>query len=138
MGAVLAGSKSFIAEAWRYKQMLGGAMRQAGIIAAGCRYALRHHVERLVEDHANARRLAGKLGRMEGIRIDADAVETNLVFFEVTRPRMTAQSFVDALARHGVGMGAMGHRVRAVTHLDIDRAAIDRVAEAAAMVLTEA
>ena len=135
VGAVLAGSAAFIQEAWRYKQMLGGAMRQAGIIAAACRYALRHHVERLAEDHANARRLAGRLSELDGIAIDPASVETNLVFFEVTKPEMDARRFVAALAGHGIVMGAMGQRVRAVTHLDIDRADVDRAVAAAAAVL---
>jgi threonine aldolase len=137
VGAVLAGSKAFIHEAWRYKQMIGGAMRQAGIIAAACRYALAHHVERLAEDHANAKRLAQGLAGIDGIRIDPASVETNLVFFELARPGLDSRSFVEALLPHGVVMGAMGHRVRAVTHLDIDSPGIGRAIEATKAVLRQ-
>jgi threonine aldolase len=118
VGACLAGSAELIDEAWRYKQMIGGAMRQAGIVAAGALYALDHHVERLAEDHANARRLAAGL---EGL--DVDDVETNMVFFAVD----DAPGFVAALDRAGVRMGATGpRRVRAVTHLDVSAEDIDR------------
>ncbi|SNB52450.1 L-threonine aldolase [Arboricoccus pini] len=133
VGAVLAGSADFIEEAWRFKQMLGGAMRQAGILAAACTYALDHHVERLAEDHENARRLADGLATIKGITLDPATIETNLVFFEIEGD---AQSFVKALAKEGIRMGAMGARiVRAVTHLDIDKAGIDRAIAAAARVL---
>ena len=81
IGAALAGSKAFIDEAWRVKQRFGGAMRQAGIVAAAASYALEHHVTRLAEDHAHARRLAQGLSRIAGIRIEPATVETNLVYF---------------------------------------------------------
>ena len=80
---MLAGSEELIAEAWRWKQMTGGAMRQAGIVAAGCLYALDNHVERLAEDHENARHLAEGLAEIDGIEIDPATVETNIVIFEV-------------------------------------------------------
>ena len=83
VGAVLAGSRELIDEAWRYKQMIGGAMRQAGIVAAAGLYALDHHVERLAADHANARRLAEALAELPGVDIDLDRVETNIVVFGV-------------------------------------------------------
>src|SRR5439155_5396313 len=84
VGAALAGSRAFIEEAWRLKQQMGGAMRQAGIIAAGGVYALRHHVKRLADDHANARRLAEGLAALPGVRLDPTTVETNIVFFDLT------------------------------------------------------
>jgi threonine aldolase len=122
VGACLAGSAELIEEAWRYKQMIGGAMRQAGIVAAGALYALDHHVERLASDHANARRLAAGL---EGLEVDD--VETNMVFFAVD----DAPGFVAALERAGVRMGATGpRRVRAVTHLDVSAEDIDRAIDA--------
>lgn len=131
VGAVLAGSRELIEEAWRYKQMMGGAMRQAGIIAAGCLYALDHHVERLAEDHANARRLAEGLAEVSGVVVDPATVETNIVIFEVPE----APAFCAALRDRGVGMIALDERqVRAVTHLDVDRAGIDRAVAAAAQV----
>src|SRR5216684_6684878 len=84
VGAAIAGSRDFIAEAWRLKQQMGGAMRQAGIIAAGGVYALRHHVKRLAEDHANARRLAEGLAGLPGVKLDPSSIEINIVFFELT------------------------------------------------------
>ena len=83
VGAVLAGSRELIDEAWRWKQMLGGAFRQSGIVAAGCLYALDHNVERLALDHANARVLADGLASLPGVEIDPAAVETNIVLFDV-------------------------------------------------------
>src|SRR5207248_9017157 len=83
VGAVLAGSRGLVDEAWRYKQMWGGAMRQAGIVAAAGLYALDHHIERLAEDHANARVLAEGLAAIDGVEIDPGRVETNIVIFEV-------------------------------------------------------
>src|SRR5207244_6918402 len=83
VGAALDGSRAFIEEAWRLKQQMGGAMRQAGIIAAGGVYALRHHVKRLADDHANARRLAEGLAALPGVRLDPATIETNIVFFDL-------------------------------------------------------
>jgi threonine aldolase len=100
--------------------MIGGAMRQAGIVAAGALYALDHHVARLAEDHANARRLAGGLAAIEGVTVEP--VETNMVFFAVD----DAPEVCAALERAGVRMGAVGPgRVRAVTHLDVDAEDVD-------------
>lgn len=133
VGACLAGSRELVAAAWRIKQMIGGAMRQAGVIAAACLHALEHHVERLALDHANARALAEGLAGLPGLRIDPAAVETNLVYFETAGE---AAALVAALDRQGVRMGAMGaHRVRAVTHLDVDRADIERAIAATRAVL---
>lgn len=134
VGAALAGSHDFIAEAWRCKQQMGGAMRQAGIIAAGGVYALRHHVERMAEDHANARRLAEGLAELPGIKLDPAEVETNIVFFDLTGT-LDAPTAVQRLLAHGVRVGAMGARtMRAVTHLDVDAAGIDRALAAARQV----
>ena len=135
VGAALAGSREFIAEAWRLKQQMGGAMRQAGIIAAGGVYALRHHVKRLAEDHANGRRLAEGLAALPGVRLDPATVETNIVFFDVGGP-LDAPAVVEQLLARGVRMGAMGARtIRAVTHLDVSGAQIERALEAARAVL---
>ncbi len=138
VGAALAGSREFIDEAWRLKQQMGGAMRQAGIIAAGGIYGLRHHVNRLAEDHAHARRLAEGLAALPGIVIDPAAVETNLVFFDVTGA-LDAPTAVERLAAQGVLMGAMGSRtIRAVTHLDVSGAQVERALAAARAVFTAA
>ncbi|MBI2204159.1 MAG: aminotransferase class I/II-fold pyridoxal phosphate-dependent enzyme [Candidatus Rokubacteria bacterium] len=135
VGAALAGSRDFITEAWRLKQQMGGAMRQAGIIAAGALWALTHHVERLADDHANARRLARGLAVLPGVKLDPDEVETNIVIFDVTGP-LAAPAVVARLLERGVRMGALGPRtVRAVTHLDVDTAGIDRALDAARTVL---
>ena len=127
LGAVLAGSVELIDEAWRYKQMLGGAMRQAGIVAAGALYALDHHVDRLAEDHALARVLADGLAGLPGVTIDPDDVETNIVIFEHDEPERLCAS----LKERGVIMGAVGgRRVRAVTHLDVDADGVQTALEA--------
>src|SRR6478735_5318493 len=133
LGAVLAGSAALIDEAWRYKQMLGGAMRQAGIVAVGALYALDHHVDRLAEDHALARVLADGLAGVPGVTIDAADVETNIVIFEHDEPERLCAS----LKEHGVIMGAVGgRRVRAVTHLDVDAEGIQTALEAVERVST--
>ena len=116
MGAVLAGSRELIDEAWRYKQMIGGALRQAGIVAAGALWALDHHVERLAMDHDNARTLARGLAQIPGVEIDPGEVATNIVIFRVS----DAHAVCTQLAVNGVIMGALDARtVRAVTHIDV-------------------
>jgi threonine aldolase len=132
VGAVLVGSRELIDEAWRFKQMMGGALRQAGILAAACLYALDHNVERLAEDHEHARALAGALAELPNAEIDPATVETNIVVFETSDARFV----VDELGKHGLLVGALSpHRVRAVTHLDADRAGIDRAIAACRAVL---
>ena len=129
VGACLAGSAAFIEEAWRWKQMLGGAMRQSGIVAAAGLYALDHHVERLADDHARARRLAEGLAALPGVELDPATVQTNIVIFAVP----DAAAFCAALEAQDVVMSHFGPtRVRAVTHLDVDEAGIDRALEVAA------
>jgi threonine aldolase len=123
VGAVLAGSKDFIKEAWRWKHQFGGAMRQAGIIAAGAIYALKHHVERLAEDHENAQILAQGLAEIDGISVEP--VETNLVFFDVAGLGITASAFNELLIPHGIRFSIIGEFVaRGVTHLDVSRAQV--------------
>ena len=132
VGGVLAGSGEFIAQAWRWKQRLGGAMRQAGIIAAAGVYALENNVGRLAEDHANARLFADLLAGVPGIAVEPEAVETNIVFFDVGGTGLTADQVAERLADHGVRIGPMGEDLmRAVTHLDVTT---EQVAEAAAAV----
>jgi threonine aldolase len=132
VGAVLVGSRSLIDEAWRYKQMWGGALRQAGIVAAAGLYALDHHVERLASDHENARVLAEGLAELPGIELDPADVETNIVVFGFD----DAAWLCDELDRAGVRMGVVGPgRIRAVTHLDVSRADIDAALAAARGVL---
>ncbi|AXC50760.1 low specificity L-threonine aldolase [Paracoccus suum] len=126
VGAVLAGSRDFIREAWRLKQMWGGAMRQAGIIAAAGVYALDHNVNRLVDDHDNAQRLARGLAQMDGIGLDPADVETNMVFFDVAGTGLTAAEIVAVARERGVLIGAFGpSTIRAVTHIDVSEADVD-------------
>jgi threonine aldolase len=132
VGACLAGSAELIAEAWRWKQMLGGAMRQSGIVAAGGLYALDHHVDRLADDHARARRLAEGLAALPGVELDPAAVDTNILVFAVP----DAPAFCAALDRAGVMLIPLdARRVRAVTHLDVDDDGIDTALDAAAAAL---
>jgi threonine aldolase len=133
VGAVLAGSRGFIEEAWVFKQRLGGAMRQAGIIAAAGLYALEHHVERLADDHEQARRLAHGLAELPGVVVDVDGVETNIVIFDIAAARITAAEFAErALARGGVRFTVIGpSTVRAVMHLDLPPDAVERALAAA-------
>jgi threonine aldolase len=109
--------------------MLGGGMRQVGILCAAALYALEHHRARLADDHANARRLAEALARTDGIRLDPASVETNIVIFEVTP--IPAEELSRRLAAAGVRIAPIApQRLRAVTHLDVDAAGVDRAAEA--------
>jgi threonine aldolase len=123
LGAVLAGSRPFIDEVWRWKQRLGGAMRQAGLCAAACLHALDHHVERLADDHALARRLAAGLSQIQGFEVQPP--DTNLVFLDGAGAGLTTPHLIAELRRHGILLGALGGRVRACTHLEIDEAMID-------------
>jgi threonine aldolase len=133
VGAVLVSSREVIDEAWRFKQMMGGALRQSGILAAGCLYALDHNVERLAEDHAHARLLAEAIAPLPNVTLDVSRVETNIVVLETSDARW----LVGQLAEHGVLVGALSpHVVRAVTHLDVDRAGIERAIEAFQAVLS--
>jgi threonine aldolase len=127
VGAVLCGSEELIAEAWRWKQQMGGAMRQAGIVAAGCLYALDHNVERLAEDHEHARVLAEGLAELG---CEVVAPETNIVVFSAP------EGFVDAMGRHAIELsGTPDGRVRAVTHLDVGRAEVDEALKVARTLL---
>ena len=127
VGAVLCGSVELIEEAWRFKQQMGGAFRQSGIVAAGCLYALDHNVERLAEDHENARLLAGGLAELG---CDVIAPETNIVIFAAPA------GFVEAMRDQGVELsGTPDGRTRAVTHLDVGRSDVERALEAASDLL---
>jgi threonine aldolase len=131
VGGVLAGSHADMAEARRLKHRFGGAMRQAGIIAAAGVYALRHNVDRMADDHANARLLAEGLAEIPGIQCSPDDIETNIVHFDVSETGRTGGEINDAITERGVRMGGgSGGRMRAVTHLDISRADIERAVEA--------
>ena len=129
VGSALVGSEAFVDRARRFRKMLGGAMRQAGIIAAGALYALDHHRDRLADDHANARTLAEGLAGLEGIWLDPAEVETNIVIFRLTD--MPAAEFIQRLAAAGVGMLATAaDQVRAVTNLMVAAEQIPAAVEA--------
>ena len=133
VGSALVGSAGNIAIARRFRKMFGGGMRQAGMIAAGALYALRHHRERLAEDHENAQTLAAGIANMEGISIDSASVETNIVNFEV--PSQSAEAVAKDLAQLGVAVLATGpHKIRAVTNLMVTREAMKDVIDAIAKV----
>lgn len=123
IGAAMAGSHAFIDQVWRWKQRLGGAMRQAGVCAAACVHALDHHVERLADDHANARALARGLAQIAGMQVQQP--ETNLVFFDPAASGMTGEKLVAALRPHGILLATMDGRIRACTHLDVTAPMID-------------
>ena len=130
VGGVLAGSRDFIAEADIWKHRFGGAMRQAGILAAAGLYALDHHIDRLAEDHANARRLADRLATLPGVHLDPQEVETNILFVDVGKTGLSAGAIGDMMLRHGVRLHVQSEtRIRAVTHLDIAAVDIDRTAD---------
>ena len=136
VGGVLAGSRSFIEAAWAWKHRMGGAMRQSGVLAAAGLYALEHNIERLAEDHANARRLAEMIGGLPGIRIMNPEVESNIVFFDPGASGRKPKEIVAALAHNGVRMGtSYGGMIRAVTHLDVTVDDIEAAAVAFARVL---
>lgn len=121
VGAVLAGSRAFIDRAWRFKHQWGGAMRQAGIIAAAGVYALEHNVGRLADDHANARSFARAIAQIPGVRLCFDATETNIVLFDVSGTGRRVPEVAERLRAKGVRMLPRNEReFRAVFHLDVD------------------
>ena len=127
LGAVLAGPADVIDECWRWKQRMGGALRQGGLVAAGCIYALDHNVDRLADDHANAAVLARALAQMPGVTVEQP--DTNLVFFDTTGTGLTAAELATRAREHGVLFSTMGsHRGRACTHLDVSRADVEDAA----------
>lgn len=128
LGAVLAGSKEIIAQAWVWKQRLGGAMRQAGIAAAAGLYALDHHIARLAEDHSNAIRLATGLSGTPGLTVEP--AETNIVFFDIAGTGLESEAFNKATMALGLRLSVAGPtRMRALTHLDFPAAALPRALE---------
>ena len=131
VGSALCGPAPLITRARRLRKMFGGGMRQSGLLAAACIHALDHHVGRLADDHANARHLATLLQGIPGTRLDPglEGIETNMVFLSIDASLGTAAEVCTRLAAVGVRMIPMGaRRIRAVTHLDVDRAAIERAA----------
>jgi threonine aldolase len=130
IGSALAGSRDFVARGRRIRKLFGGGMRQAGIAAAAALYAVENHIERLAEDHRNARVIAHAIADTPGLRLDPPEVETNLVFFEVDADLGPAKELVAALNQRGILVHATGlQTIRACTHLDVSAAQAERVAE---------
>jgi threonine aldolase len=139
VGSVLAGSRPAMDRAHRLRKMLGGGMRQAGVLAAAALYALDHNVDRLLDDHRNARLLGEALGQIPGLAVDLPGVETNIVMVDVNEPLPPAAAFAAALRARGVLCLALGpRRLRLVTHLDVSRADCQRAVELFAATAAEA
>jgi threonine aldolase len=130
VGSILCGSVDLIREARVVRKRMGGGMRQVGVLAAAGLVALEENVERLREDHRRARRLADAIADLPKLRVDVEALETNMVMCEVAPPA-TAEGVLEALGRRGVLAGTMGPgRIRFVTHLNVDDPGVDRAVEA--------
>jgi threonine aldolase len=126
IGSVLTGSRDFVTRARRYRKLLGGGMRQAGVIAAAGLVALEEMVDRLAEDHVTAGHLAAGLAAIPGIKVDQAAVQTNIVMFRITNPSLPPARFVTELRARGVAlMELTPGRLRAVTHHDVSSADIE-------------
>jgi threonine aldolase len=126
VGSVVCGSKTFIAEARRARKILGGGMRQAGVLAAAGMVALDQMIDRIREDHDNAARLAQGIARIDGLSMDLAHVHTNIVYFDVIRSNLNAEELAGKLSRGGIGMLPLGpKRIRAVTHYGITADDID-------------
>jgi len=121
MGALLLGSADFITEARRIQLMLGGVMRQVGFMAAGALYGFRHNLDRLAEDHANAALLARSLAPNPALEIDLDAVQTNIIYFNVHQGAVRASRLIGEMEAHGVRAFNLGSLVRLVTSLNVNR-----------------
>ena len=133
VGSLVCGSEAFIQEARRMRKVVGGGMRQSGVLAAAGLVALEEGIPRLPEDHANAKRLASGLAQIDGLMVDPERVRTNIVFFEVDQQRFSAEAYAAALADEGVRVLAPGPAMlRAVTHRHITAEDVDRALTAAA------
>jgi len=136
VGSMLLGTRDFIAEARRWRKLLGGGMRQAGVLAAAGLVALEETPPRLVVDHANARRLAEGAAELPGVEIDPESVQTNIVIFDVTRTGLSSDEIcVQLRTRHDVLASGFGSSIRMVTHYDVSRADIELALEALRKVL---
>jgi threonine aldolase len=132
VGSVIAASAEFIKRARRYRKMFGGAMRQAGILAAAGLYALAHNVERLAEDHQHAKLLAERISGARGLRINPQEVETNILYFQLdpAEARLDAYALMRAMRQHGVlGLALNATTMRLVTHLDVTRTQVEEAAQ---------
>lgn len=136
-GAVIAGSAEFCHEAWRQKQALGGAMRQSGVLAAACLYALDNHIEQQVVDNNLAASIGERISKIPQVT-NMLPVDTNIIVFDVSADAPTAADIVDQLKARGVLLGAFGERrLRAVTCLNVDEVSADKLVEELSAVLTD-
>jgi threonine aldolase len=136
VGSVLAGDKAFIEKARRNRKMLGGGMRQAGLLAGAGLYALRHNIKRMAQDHRRAKLLAEAITGIGSIDIDIASVQTNIVVFDIRRTGLSPEQAEVRLARKGLLLVAFGAAsLRAVTHLDVDDRDIERAGEVLGQVL---
>jgi threonine aldolase len=136
IGSMVVGSKSFINKIRRIRKMLGGGMRQAGIIAAAGIVSLTEMVDRLQEDHDNALLLAKGLSNIPGIQVDISAVQTNIVIFEVIDKRFTWQEFINCAQKLGLSIGGLGYgRIRAVTHYGVTKNDIEKALSIIRMIM---
>jgi threonine aldolase len=136
VGSIIAGEREFIRRCRRFRKMFGGGMRQAGILAAAARHALKHHTARLAEDHANARMLAEGIAASRHLRLPYGMPDTNLVFFESVNPEFPVARLQEELKARGVWVINMnGRMARAVTHLDVTQADIARALAALRAIL---
>ncbi len=136
VGSVVAGSDDFILRARRMRKQVGGGMRQAGVIAAAGLISLMEMVDRLAEDHANAKLLAHGLASIDGILVNPDSIQTNLVYFKVTREDMSGLDVSAGLKDNGVLLGGTGSKImRAVTHNDVTASDIERALDAFEIVM---
>ena len=139
VGSVIAGPRADMDRAARLRKMLGGGMRQSGILAAGALWALDHNMERIKDDHDNARRLAERLGEIPGLIVDLDQIRSNIVMADLSDALPSAAEVVGLLEKQGVRVLPFGpRRLRFVTHLDVDRAACEQAAARLAAVLSSA
>jgi threonine aldolase len=139
VGSLIAGSKSDMARAVRARRMLGGAMRQAGILAAAGLYALEHNLSRLAEDHANARLIANRLAGLSAVNLDVATVQSNIVIFHMREGAPDAAAIAARAKEAGVLLSVFGEKkLRAVTHLDVSGAECARAAETLAEVIARA
>jgi threonine aldolase len=130
LGSALAGTRDLIARARRIRKLFGGGMRQAGVVAAAALYALDHHIDRLAEDHRNARLIGEAVADTPGLRLDPPDVETNIIWVDVDPDLGTAQAVTGALKESGVLVHASGaQRFRCCTHLDVSPAQAERAAD---------
>ena len=131
MGSVIAGAKADMQRAVRIRRMFGGALRQAGILAAAGLYALDHNIDRLAEDHANAKLIAGRICDLPGVKLDLTTVQTNIIVFTLDESAPDAAQIALRAKEHGVLLSVFGRKkLRAVTHLDVSTRDCTRAADA--------